>query len=124
MVADIPGVKEISFFSSLFSAGDPVNIQLSSKYMDDLFSARDELKEKLIEYPGVFNVKDDFNMGKEELIISLLPAAENYGVTMQMVAFQVRQAFYGLEVQNIQRGRDELKVMLRYPDEELSLIHI
>ena len=90
--------------------------------MDDLFSARDELKEKLIEYPGVFNVKDDFNMGKEELIISLLPAAENYGVTMQMVAFQVRQAFYGLEVQNIQRGRDELKVMLRYPDEERSSI--
>ena len=122
MVADIPGVKEISFFSSLFSAGDPVNIQLSIKYMDDLFSARDELKEKLIEYPGVFNVKDDFNMGKEELIISLLPAAENYGVTMQMVAFQVRQAFYGLEVQNIQRGRDELKVMLRYPDEERSSI--
>ena len=99
-----------------------MNIQLSSKYMDDLFSARDELKEKLIEYPGVFNVKDDFNMGKEELIISLLPAAENYGVTMQMVAFQVRQAFYGLEVQNIQRGRDELKVMLRYPDEERSSI--
>ena len=61
-------------------------------------------------------------MGKEELIISLLPAAENYGVTMQMVAFQVRQAFYGLEVQNIQRGRDELKVMLRYPDEERSSI--
>jgi multidrug efflux pump subunit AcrB len=121
-VTDIPGVKEVSFFSSLFSAGDPVNIQLSSKYMDDLFSARDELKEKLIEYPGVFNVKDDFNMGKEELIISLLPAAENYGVTMKMVAFQVRQAFYGLEVQNIQRGRDELKVMLRYPDEERSSI--
>jgi multidrug efflux pump subunit AcrB len=61
-------------------------------------------------------------MGKEELIISLLPASENYGVTMQMVAFQVRQAFYGLEVQSIQRGRDELKVMLRYPDEERSSI--
>jgi multidrug efflux pump subunit AcrB len=115
-------VKQLSFFSSLFSAGDPVNIQLSSKYMDDLFAARDELKEKLIEYPGVFNVQDDFNMGKEELIISLLPAAENYGVTMQMVAFQVRQAFYGLEAQSIQRGRDELKVMLRYPDEERSSI--
>ena len=118
MVSDIPGVNQLSLVSSLFSAGDPVNIQLSSKYMDDLFSARDELKEKLIEYPGVFNVQDDFNMGKEELIISLLPASENYGVTMQMVAFQVRQAFYGLEVQSIQRGRDELKVMLRYPDEE------
>ena len=91
MVSDIPGVKQLSFFSSLFSAGDPVNIQLSSKYMDDLFAARDELKEKLIEYPGVFNVQDDFNMGKEELIISLIPSAENYGVTMQMVAFQLRQ---------------------------------
>ena len=93
------------FFSSLFSAGDPINIQLSSKYIEDLLTAKDELKAKLNQYPGVFDVKDNYNLGKEEINIELLPAAKNYGVTMMMVATQVRQAFYGLEVQSIQRGR-------------------
>jgi multidrug efflux pump subunit AcrB len=118
----IPGVKDVLFFSSLFSAGDPVNIQLSSKYMDDLLAAKDELKTKLVQYPGVFDVKDNYNVGKEEISINLLPAATNYGVTMMMVASQVRQAFYGMEVQSIQRGRDEVKIMVRYPESDRKSI--
>ena len=58
----VPGVKDLDFFSSLFSAGDPVNIQLSSKYMDDLIMAKDELKSKLVKFPGVFDVKDKSNL--------------------------------------------------------------
>ena len=118
----VPGVKDLNFFSSLFSAGDPVNIQLSSKYMDDLLSAKEDLKSKLVKFPGVFDVKDNYNVGKEEINISLLPSAVNYGVTMMLVASQVRQAFYGQEIQSIQRGRDEVKIMLRYPNEERSSI--
>ena len=119
---DLPGVKELSFKSDLFSAGDPINIQLSSKYMDDLIKAKDELKRELIRFPGVFDVADTYNVGKEEISIHLLPAAKNYGVSMMMVAAQVRQAFYGLEVQTVQRGRNELKVVLQYPKEERSSI--
>ncbi|MEC7746527.1 MAG: efflux RND transporter permease subunit, partial [Candidatus Neomarinimicrobiota bacterium] len=122
LTPSIPGVKNVSFLSDLFSAGDAVNIQITSKYMDDLLAARDELKSKLLQYPGIFNVKDNYNIGKEELNITLLPAAANYGVTMVMLATQVRQAFYGLEVQNLQRGRDEIKVMLRYPEQDRSSI--
>jgi multidrug efflux pump subunit AcrB len=118
----VPGVKDLNFFSSLFSAGDPVNIQLSSKYMDDLLSAKEDLKLKLVKFPGVFDVKDNYNVGKEEINISLLPSAANYGVTMMLVASQVRQAFYGQEIQSIQRGRDEVKIMLRYPKDERSSI--
>ena len=97
IMPNLPGVKEISFKSDLFSAGDPINIQLSSKYMDDLISAKDELKTQLVRFPGVFDVADNYNVGKEEISINLLPAAKNYGVSMMMVASQVRQAFYGLE---------------------------
>lgn len=118
----VPGVKDLNFFSSLFSAGDPINIQLSSKYMDDLLMAKDELKSRLVKFPGVFDVKDNYNVGKEEINISLLPSAVNYGVTMMLVASQVRQAFYGQEIQSIQRGRDEVKIMLRYPKDERSSI--
>ena len=122
IMPDLPGVKELSFKSDLFSAGDPINIQLSSKYMDDLISAKDELKTQLVRFPGVFDVSDTYNIGKEEISINLLPAAKNYGVSMMMVASQVRQAFYGLEVQTVQRGRNELKVILQYPKNDRSSI--
>lgn len=122
LMPSVPGVKEVGFFSSLFSTGEPVNVQLSSKYMDDLLDAKEELKRELIQFPGVFDVKDNFNIGKEEISIKLLPAAENYGINMMMLGSQVRQAFYGLEVQSIQRGRDEVKVMLRYPKNERASI--
>jgi len=122
LMPSVPGVKEVGFFSSLFSTGEPVNVQLSSKYMDDLLDAKEELKRELVQFPGVLDVKDNFNIGKEEISIKLLPAAENYGINMMMLGSQVQQAFYGLEVQNIQRGRDEVKVMLRYPKNERASI--
>ena len=122
IMPDVPGIKELSFKSNLFSAGDPINIQLTSKYMDDLISAKEELKTQLVRFPGVFDVNDTYNIGKEEISINLLPAAKNYGVSMMMVASQVRQAFYGLEVQTVQRGRNELKVILQYPENERSSV--
>ena len=122
LMPSVPGVKEVGFFSSLFSTGEPVNVQLSSKYMDDLLDAKEELKRELVQFPGVLDVKDNFNIGKEEISIKLLPSAENYGINMMMLGSQVQQAFYGLEVQNIQRGRDEVKVMLRYPKNERASI--
>ena len=68
---------------------------------------------------------DNYNVGKEEISINLLPAAKNYGVSMMMVASQVRQAFYGLEVQTVQRGRNELKIILKYPkDQRSSISHL
>ena len=122
LMPSVPGVKEVGFFSSLFSTGEPVNVQLSSKYMDDLLDAKEELKRELVQFPGVLDVKDNFNIGKEEISIKLLPSAENYGINMMMLGSQVQQAFYGLEVQSIQRGRDEVKVMLRYPKNERASI--
>ena len=122
IMPSLPGVKELSFKSDLFSAGDPINIQLSSKYMDDLISAKNEVKSELVKFPGVFDISDTYNVGKEEISINLLPAAKNYGVSMLMVASQVREAFYGLEVQTVQRGRNELKIMLQYPKSKRASI--
>ena len=80
------------------------------------------LKDKLQTYAGVFDIKDSFSAGKDEIKLKLRPEAQNYGISMSSLARQVRQAFYGDEVQRIQRGRDEVKVFLRYPkDERVSL---
>tara|TARA_Y100000814_G_C12323544_1_gene399031 strand:+ start:59 stop:1291 length:1233 start_codon:yes stop_codon:yes gene_type:complete len=122
IMPEVIGAKEVNFASSLFSVGDALNIQLSSKYIEELLYAKDELKEKLLEFPGVLDIKDNYNVGKEEINIILLPAATNYGINMMMVANQVRQAFFGLEVQSIQRGRNEVKVMLRYPESDRKSI--
>ncbi|MBW1684933.1 MAG: efflux RND transporter permease subunit [Deltaproteobacteria bacterium] len=111
----IPDVEELTFRSALFSAGDPIDIQLRSSDVDLLRQASDRLKDHLAEYPGVFDVADSFRDGKEEIKLSILPAAETLGLTLDDLADQVRHAFYGAEAQRIQRGRDDVRVMVRYP---------
>ena len=122
LTGPIPGVKQVTFDSDLFTTGAPIEIQLSSGNREDLKAVTDRLKDKLQTYAGVFDIKDSFSAGKDEIKLNLLPEAQNYGITMASLARQVRQAFYGDEVQRVQRGRDEVKVFLRYPkDERVSL---
>ena len=118
LTGPIPGVKQVEFESDLFSTGPPIEIKLSSASRDDLKKVTSILKDKLQTYAGVFDIKDSFSAGKDEIKLTLRPEAQNYGITMSSLARQVRQAFYGDEVQRIQRGRDEIKVFLRYPKNE------
>ena len=118
LTGPIPGVKQVEFESDLFSTGPPIEIKLSSVSRDDLKKVTSILKDKLQTYAGVFDIKDSFSGGKDEIKLTLRPEAQNYGITMSSLARQVRQAFYGDEVQRIQRGRDEIKVFLRYPKNE------
>lgn len=116
------GAKELVFTTDLFSAGDAINFQLTSRSLDDLNIVSSLVKERLSTYPGVIDIKDSFAVGKEEISIRTLSSSANYGITMADIASQVRQAFYGLEVQNFQRGRDEVKVFIRYPANERKTI--
>ena len=118
LTGPIPGVKQVEFESDLFSTGPPIEIKLSSVSREDLKKVTSILKDKLQTYAGVFDIKDSFSAGKDEIKLTLRPEAQNYGITMSSLAKQVRQAFYGDEVQRIQRGRDEIKVFLRYPKNE------
>lgn len=118
LVGDVPGVSSLIFDADLLKAGDPINIELSHHDFATLISAAERLKGMLREYPGVFEISDDFEPGKMELKLGLTQRGRNAGLTLADLAMQVRQGFYGEEVQRIQRGRDDLKVMLRYPDAE------
>ncbi|GIQ98217.1 MAG: hypothetical protein CM15mP4_0540 [Candidatus Neomarinimicrobiota bacterium] len=72
--------------------------------MDDLLAAKEELKKELVQFPVFLMSKKNFNIGKEEISIKLLPSAENYGVSTMMLGSQVQQAFLGFwEVQSIQK---------------------
>ena len=114
----VPDAVELSYSSTLFSAGDPVNVQLAGTNLDHLESASGRVKAALEEYNGVFDITDNYRSGKREVKLSVKPAAEAYGVTLSDLARQVRQAFYGEEVQRIQRGRDEVRVMVRFPADQ------
>jgi len=118
LTGQIQGVKDLSFSSSFISAGDPINFQLTGSDISALQEATMIIKEKMASYNGVFDIKDSFSTGKDEMKLSLLDEAKNYGLNNVFLANQVRQAFYGEEVQNFQRGRDQVKVMLRYPKKE------
>jgi multidrug efflux pump subunit AcrB len=124
-VGDIPGAEELLFESSLFSAGSPLEVRLVGNDLDALRDAANHVKERLASYAGVYDVNDSFRGGKLELEYQILPSAEALGITLADLARQLRQAFYGAEAQSIQRGRDEVKVMVRYPaDERRSLTDV
>ena len=118
----IPGIEEIRFDSVLFSGGDPIDIQLAAADVSELETVAERLKSRLTEYAGVTDIADSFQAGKREIKLSLLPSAEPLGITLDDLSRQVRQAFYGAEAQRIQRGRDDIRVMVRFPrDQRTSL---
>ena len=114
----IPDAVELTYASSLFSTGEAINIQFSGPDYGELREVAEKFKSRLGEYPGVFDIADTFRPGKREAKLSLTRQAEILGLSLSDLARQVRQAFYGEEAQRIQRGRDDIRVMVRYPAAE------
>ena len=118
LIGPIPDVVELSYTSSLFNVGEAINMELASPDHEDLLEATAELKRTLANYNGVLDVADDFRPGKQEIRLTVTPEGEALGISMAGLSRQVRQAFYGEEAQRIQRGRDDVRVMVRYPETE------
>ncbi len=114
----ISDALELSYTAQAFSVGDAVDIELRGYDFSSLESAAAEVRLALQQYPGVQDVTDSFRAGKQELRLELLPEARNLGLTLDDLGQQVRQAFYGYEAQRIQRGKDDIRVMVRFPEEE------
>jgi multidrug efflux pump subunit AcrB len=112
----VPDAEELVFASSYFSTGSPISFQLEGHDSAALESAASSLAEKLAAFAGVHDVATSHRAGKRELELRVLPEAEAHGLPLGVVARQVRQAFHGEEVQRIQRGRDDVAVMVRYPE--------
>ena len=119
---EIPEAVEVDFALSTLSAGSDVDVQLAGPDVDVLRTAAEEVKQHLRGYAGVYEVTDSFRAGKQEMKLGIKPSAETVGLTLESLGHQVCQALYGEEAQRIQRGRDDVRVMVRYPrDERRSL---
>ena len=114
----IPDAVELSFTSSIFSTGEAINIEFSGNDYEALNKVAQEMKQKLATYNGVFDIADSYRAGKREIKLKITPQGEAAGLTLSNLARQVRQAFYGEEAQRIQRGRDDIRVMIRYPKDK------
>ncbi|MFT5011551.1 MAG: multidrug efflux pump subunit AcrB [Patiriisocius sp.] len=118
MVGAIPDAVELQFNASSFSAGQPLLIKLKGRDVEKLRLAAASLREELSRYPGVLDLSDSFRAGKQEVKLDIRESAKPLGLTLNDLARQVRQAFYGEEAQRIQRDSDDVRVMVRYPENE------
>lgn len=117
-VGEVPDAESITFTATLHSAGSPVEVHLSLDDNEMLLAAANDLKKELARYPGVFDVADSYEAGKKEIQFGLKPTARSLGLTLDDLARQVRHAFYGAEPMRFQRDKDEVKVLVRLPENE------
>lgn len=117
-IGPIPGAKELSFRAEIGGGGSPLDIQITGPDFGPLRTLAGQVRERLQTYPGVFDITDSFEDGKQEIKLRIRPEAELLGITLDDLARQVRHAFFGFEAQRIQRGREEVRVYVRYPESE------
>ena len=119
-VGDIPGVERLSYIADFFGGQADLEFELAHQNSEVLEQAVTSLKANYETIDGVYEVQDSNSIGKRQLDIHLTPSGEAAGLTPTDIARQLRRNFFGEEVQRIQRGREELKVMVRYPETDRS----
>ena len=123
LVGEIPGAKSLIYSSALFSAGNAIEVNLISDDYNILKKACEELKSILREYPGVYDIRDTFYEGKNEIKIKLTPQGHMLGFNIYDVAREIRAAFYGDEAVRIQRKKDDVRVLVKFPEKLKDTIY-
>ena len=122
LVGDIPGAEKLSVRAELGRGGEPINVELTGGDPSQVRLIADKVRQQLRQYPEVFDIQDNYSGGKEELNITLTEKAYALGLNLASVAGQVRGSIFGLEAQRLQRGREEVRVMVRLPEENRSSV--
>lgn len=118
-IGPLPGIKELSFDAKAGPGGGiDLDVALESNDLEELRQAAQYLKNELLQVEGVFDIRDTFGAGAPEVDVRIKPAGELLGLGQAEIARQVRQAFFGAEIQRFQRGRHEVRVYARLPIEE------
>ncbi len=115
LVGEVPDAESVSVEYTMNNGGQRINYSLQHKDLETLRQAVEELEIQLQSYDSIFFVRNNMQGSADELRMSLLPGAEKLGVDLASVSRQVRQAYYGEEVQRLPRANGDVRVMLRYP---------
>jgi multidrug efflux pump subunit AcrB len=118
---NVPEAQKLTFGTAA-PFGKPIQISLTSSNLEELRRAKDDFKAMLRERPALKDIIDNDQVGLTEVDVKLKPEAYNLGLNLQTVLSQVRAGFFGLEVQRLQRGIDEVKVWVRYQHADRSTL--
>ena len=118
----LPEAKSLAVTAELISFGAPVHVELSHPDPERLALVGDTLMARLQELAGVFDIQADQDQGLKEIQLDLLPQARTLGLTLDNLARQVRSAFFGNEALRVQRGREDIRVYVRLPEDERNAI--
>ncbi len=121
-LGEVSGVRSLSISTSLVSAGDPVSLRLSHPDEATLNIAAQRLMAALGRVNGVFDIQSDQDEGVRQVDLTLKPAARTLGISLQDLAGQVRAAFFGAEALRVQRGREDVRVYVRLPEDQRDSI--
>lgn len=119
-IGDIEGVKELSLRYTINSSSKALRfrVNVAGNNQQVLFDSVAALKTALASYENIYDIEDTLEGARKEVELRVKPHAEVLGLRLADIASQIRQGFYGVEVQRIPRGTDDIKVMLRYPESE------
>jgi len=122
-IGPIPGVKSLTITGlQAGPPGAPIEIWLQGHNMNDILAATDDLMNRLRKFEGVYQIRSDFSQGKNEMRLELKPEARTLGLTVDDLARQIYAGYYGDEAVRLQRGRDDIRIKVRYTADERSRI--
>ncbi len=123
-MGDVPGLTQLSVTTETAGGGNAIDLNLNGQDLEQVRAAAEWVKSALNDFEGVVEISDSDKIGKDELrLMRLTPAGRAAGLRLDDVALQVRAGFYGDEAQRLQRGRDEVKVMVRFPQRDRRSLH-
>ena len=117
LMGDVPDAKEVSVEYTHNNDGPGFELSIRHPDLDVLRVAVSDLEDQLRTYETLYDVRNNLESASEEIRINLKPGAHKLGLTMSDVTRQVRQAYYGEEVQRLPREGQDVKVMVHYPME-------
>lgn len=117
-IGSIPGAKILAIHFTDPGAGPAISFKLSGNKWQELEQAAGEIETALGRYSGVYDIRNGASTERDEIVLETKSSAQNVGLSPATIGQQVRDAFYGAEAQRVQRGNDEIKVMVRYPREQ------
>jgi len=118
-IGQIPGIKSLTFTGlQAGPPGDPIEVWIQGLDMDKILAAAEDLMARLRKFDGVYQIRSDFSPGKNEMQLKLKPEARTLGLTVDDLARQIYAGYYGEEAVRLQRGRDDVRVKVRYTADE------
>lgn len=122
-VGPIPEAESLAFGPTA-AFGKPISISITHRYndLDQVREVKDLLREQMVANPIITDIIDTDELGLRELSLALRPEGVLLGLDLAGVLGQVRQGFFGAEVQSLQRGDEEVKVWVRYPRGERATV--